>query len=298
MLCTLFLIGLKIIKFSLQEISSSPVYLIRKLKTNFKKLITDSKTERGTPTYVTNFDTQLEHLIPEYTKILSASLYENVEKRLLAGLGLIDILESTGSSSRRESILNPKPFIAETENGIKDFINLLSDVIATIKIKNIDKHRKYMNEDITLHYPPVKQFITDSLRDHFRSAYDRGLLSKRTYTEVIGNFDLDIELKRRISETEENLDKALYPPILTNNENSPADLTPFKTPIKKEVIPDDKKGPEAKNFQGKLKVYLVKCKKCNNEFDYENTQEKSMGVTSCPHCSQNLTDEDIDFIKH
>lgn len=221
---------------------------LKALKANFKKMLLDSKTEKGTPTYVTNFDTQLEHLIPEYSKVLSSTLYENTEKRLLAGMGLIDILESTGGSSRREAILNPKPFVAEIENGIADFVSLISDVITTIKLENINKHRKYMNEDITLHYPPVKQFITDSLRDHFRSAYDRGLLSKRTYTEVIGNFDLDIEIKRRTTEKVEKIEDILYPPIILNQENKEDEVLP----IKKENVPLDKQGIEKINFKSNI----------------------------------------------
>jgi cation transport regulator len=225
---------------------------MKEIKANFKKMIKDSKNEAGTPTYVTNFDTQLEHIIPEYAKILSSALYENVEKRLLAGLGLIDIVEGTGGSSRRESILNPKPFITEVENGVNDFITLLSDVITTIKIENSKKHPKYMNEDITLHHPPIKQFITDSLRDHFRSAYDRGLLSKRTYTEVIGDFDIDIEIKRRNFETEEGLEKTMYPPIITNQEDRGLD-----TIKNKDVIPPDKLGPEAKNYKSSFSIQEI-----------------------------------------
>lgn len=223
---------------------------LKEIKVNFTKMLQESKNVRGTPTYVTNFDTQLEHLIPEYSKILSSNLYENVEKRLLAGLGLIDIVEGT-SSARRESILNPKPFIAEVESGINDFITLLSDVITTIKIENSKQHPKYMNADISLHHPPVKQFITDSLRDHFRSAYDRGLLSKRTYTEVIGDFDLDIEIKRRNTETEEKLEEKLYPPVTVNNEDKGIDLIK-NNPKKTETIPPDKIGPEKKNFKSSI----------------------------------------------
>ena len=218
---------------------------LQAIKTNFEQMLAASKMSKGVPTYVSNFDTSLEHLIPDYSKILNAALFENPEKRLLAGLGLIDIVEGT-SSSRRESLLNPKPFIAQTESGIKDFVSLLSDVIETIKIENKEKHKKYMNEEIELHYPPIKQFITDNLRDHFRSTYDRGLLSKQTYIEVIGDFDLDIEKKRRVNETEENLDTILYPPITQNQEGKGIDIEGVP-PI--ETTPPDKVGPEKKNYK-------------------------------------------------
>jgi hypothetical protein len=240
---------------------------LKEIKKNFKEMVRDSKTEAGTPTYVSNFDTSLEHLIPEYTRVLNAGLYENVEKRLLAGLGLVDIVEGT-SSSRRESILNPKPFIAETENGIDDFMSILTDVITTIKQENVDKHRKYMNSDIQLHRPQIKQFITDSLRDHFRSMYDRGVLSKRTYNELIGDFDLDIEVKRRDQESKDKLDIRLYPPVVDNREGTGIDFPEDtnKSPKLVNLIPKEKKqstknnenkptsktGPEAKNFKSNV----------------------------------------------
>jgi len=51
---------------------------------------------------------------------INDTIYAPIEKRILAGLGLIDIVTGT-SSSRRESLLNPKPFVAEIKQGIEDF---------------------------------------------------------------------------------------------------------------------------------------------------------------------------------
>ena len=226
---------------------------LKKLKEGFKDLIQTSKTQEGTPTYATNFDTEIEHIIPEYSRILSAAIYENIEKRILAGLGLIDIVEGAGST-RRESVLNPKPFITEVEAGIRDFISLLSDVITTIKIENSSKHPKYLNQDIELHAPPVKQFVTDNLRDHFRSLYDRGLLSKETYMEVVGDFDIDIEVKKREKEIEDDLDVTMYPPIIQNQEGNGTDSREMKNV---EAVPTDKKGPEAKNYKSSLDKLII-----------------------------------------
>jgi hypothetical protein len=230
---------------------------LKAIKDNFKTMLFNAKTEAGTPTYVTNFDTSLDHIIPEYSKVLNAGLYENVEKRLLAGLGLIDIVEGT-SSTRRESLLNPKPFITETENGIKDFIALLSDIIVTIKKENINKHKKYMNEKIELHYHPIKQFVTDTIRDHFRSCYDRGILSKQTYAEIVGQVDFDIEIARRNAEKKNKTDEICYPPIIQNKEEQiykDETFTKEPTPkipdnkLKKDDIPPDKTGPEKINYK-------------------------------------------------
>ncbi len=268
---------------------------LQEVKDKLKEIVIDSKSNAGLPFYATNFDTDIEHLIPEYKRILDQSLYTNVEKRLLSGLGLVEIIEGT-SSSRREAILNPRPFIKEVESGVNDFITLLEDVMKVIIDKNVKNHPKLFgdNSNIQLHYSPIRDFINDSIRDHLRSMYDRGILSKETYADVIGGVDLDIEVKRRKSETKEDLDEIMYAPVIQNTENKPADITPFK---KSDTIPVKKQGPEAKNFQGTLEISLVKCKKCEKEFDYETTPEKSMGVTKCPHCSEDLTDNDIEFLK-
>ncbi len=268
---------------------------LQEVKDKLKEVVLDMKTSQGTPFYVTNFDTTMEHLIPEYKRILDQSLYTNVEKRILSGLGLIEIIEGT-SSSRREAILNPRPFIKEVESGVNDFISLLEDVMKVIIDRNVKNHPKLFGENanIQLHYSPIRDFINDSIRDHLRSMYDRGVLSKETYGEVVGGVDIDIEVKRRKSETKEDLDEIMYAPVIQNTENKPADITPFK---KSDSIPVKKQGPEAKNFKGTLEISLVKCKKCNEEFDYEKTPESCMGGTKCPHCSEILTDDNIDFIK-
>jgi hypothetical protein len=213
---------------------------LQKAKNDFKQLVSDNKSEAGTPTYVTNFDTLLEHISPEYEKVMNSNIYAPIEKRLLSGLGLIDIVEGT-ATTRRESILNPKPFIREVNSGINDFISLLSDIMIVIKDKNVKSHPKYFGEKIQLHYTPIEDFINDNVRDHLRSCYDRGVISKQTYTEVVGQVDFDIEVTRRKQETADNLDKELYPPIINNQEN-------------KENIPNDKKGPEAKNFRGNEEI--------------------------------------------
>jgi len=269
---------------------------LQEVKDKLKEIVIDSKSNQGMPFYATNFDTTIEHLIPDYKKVLDQAIYTNVEKRILSGLGLVEIVEGT-SSSRREAILNPRPFIKEVESGVEDFISLLEDIMKVIIDKNIKNHPKLFgdNANIQLHYSPIRDFINDSIRDHLRSMYDRGVLSKQTYGEVVGGIDLDIESKRRKSEKSDNLDEIMHPPVITNIEDkSKANDFPSKT---KDTIPVSKQGLESKNFKGTLEVSLVKCKKCEMEFDYENNPEKSMGVTKCPYCSEDLTDKDIEFLK-
>jgi hypothetical protein len=231
---------------------------LKAVKKNLKDMINNSKTEAGTPTYVTNFDTNIEHLIPDYAKILNTGIYAPIEKRLLAGLGLIEGID-IAAGSRKETILNPRPFINEVENGIEDFGNMLEDIIKVIVERNIDKHPKFFsdNNDIQLRHAPVKEFIGDSIRDHLRSMYDRGTLSKQTYNDVVGDIDLDIEVKRRKQETKDNLDEEMYPPVTQNAEAKSADLTPFKKQpiipvVKNEKIPVSKQGLEKLNFKSSI----------------------------------------------
>ena len=232
---------------------------LKAVKKNLKDMINNSKTEAGTPTYVTNFDTNIEHLIPDYAKILNTGIYAPIEKRLLAGLGLIEGID-IAAGTRKETILNPRPFINEVENGIEDFGNMLEDIIKVIVERNIGKHPKFFsdNNNIQLRHAPVKEFIGDSIRDHLRSMYDRGTLSKQTYNDVVGDIDLDVEVKRRKQETKGGLDEEMYPPVISNTEVKPADLTPFKkqplvpTIVKKENTPVSKLGPEAKNFKSSI----------------------------------------------
>ncbi|MFW6173857.1 MAG: ChaB family protein, partial [Elusimicrobiota bacterium] len=227
------------------------------IKSDFKTFL-----KEGGSNYFTNFDTDIEHLIPDYKKALDSSLYEPIIKRILSGLGLVEIVEGI-SSTRRESILNPKPFISEIKNGIEDLKTLIQDVLYTIVEKNKDSHPKYFsNRTIKVYSSPIKEFITKDVREHIRSAYDRGNLSKRSYTEVGCDLDFDIEVRRRHNEFKEGLETLLYPHVVQNKEGivspteerRPEDLEKYLDKEEKEIV--DRTGPEKKNFQSsKDKVY-------------------------------------------
>jgi hypothetical protein len=243
---------------------------LKTAKDDLKKVVNDNANSPGIPVYSTNFDTQFEHLVPDYSTVMKTEIFTELERRLLGGLGLIDIITGT-SSTRRESILNPKPFIKEVEAGITEYAQLLENVLFVIADRNKANHPKYFSEKIELHYSPIKEFITDNIRDHLRSCYDRGVLSKETYTEVMG-VDLDIEVTRRERETDKKLEVKMYPPIIDNKEGTGIDLQKDSTNIpklktitpplpapkfpatkpKSDNIPVSKKGPEAKNYKGEF----------------------------------------------
>jgi len=236
-----------------KENRSEFIYSDEDLKAVKKQLglLTDERmNNKGTPSYITNFDTDIEHLIPEYERILKASLFVPIERRILSGIGLVDIVEST-SSSRREGTLNPKPYIGELNSGVKDFAALIKDLFLTIIIENKISHPKYFSAKKTLNvrHTPVKAFMTDDYKTMLRSLYDRGVLSKQTFVEVVGETSYSEEKDRRSQEATKGDNKIFYPPVIQNMEQHPNDLNgkPNKEVDEKEVTPD-KKGPEAKNY--------------------------------------------------
>lgn len=244
---------------------------LKDVKEDFKKMVNDMKTLEGIPTYTTNFDTQMEHLIPDYAKAINQALYSPIERRILAGLGLIEIVEGI-TSTRREGILNPKPFITEIRQGVSDFKALLNDIIYTIVEKNFESHPKHFSNEIHVYASPIKPFIDTALRDHLRSMYDRGCLSKETYIEVVGeDMEYEIERQKRKNEYDNGDEDIFYPPIIQNTEKDPdVKGTPSQKrnleKLSKEKIPVKKQGPEKKNFKGT-------CEHCNKNLE-ENKDPK------------------------
>ena len=248
---------------------------LKKVKKSVEDMIAANKTEAGTPSYITNFDTTMEHLIPEYSRVLNEALYAPLERRLLSGLGLIDIIQGI-TTTRREAVLNPKPFIEEIKQGIEDFKSLVLDILKTIAEKNNDSHRKYFNSDIQISSSPISAFITDDIRNHLRSMYDRGNLSHQTYMETVGEVDFTIEVQRRKDETKEGLDETLYPPVTQNVEGRGMDLL-------SDVIPTDKQGPETKNYKGQDLEELITAEVTANyirlrQRDPDDFQRKSFKI--------------------
>jgi len=215
---------------------------LKKASEDLKDVVAKKKTEPGFPSFHTNFDTEITEYIPEYQKAINSTIYAPIEQRILAGLGLVDIVEGA-ASTRREAILNPKPFMAEVDQGINDFKALLNDVIATIIERNSASHRKWMNAEIKIISSPVKSFINKDFRDILRSVYDRGCLSKQSLVELVGNLDFGLEVQRRAKETKDGMDEKLYPPVTQNQEDNSTETAPETN------LPDRKAPVEKKNFK-------------------------------------------------
>jgi len=199
-----------------------------------------SKT--SVPTRVTNFDEEIKHLIPDLSAIFNKDLFASAERNILAGLGFIDVVEAV-STSRRESILNPKAFIEEVKTGVKDFKQILKELIKIIIEKNKEDHPKWVNYEWYISSSPVRAFMTAEFKDHIRQLYDRGRVSSKTAVELIGEVDFETEVYRREKEDLEGIQETMYPPITRNQEGQGIDLPGFspESEIDEEEIPEDKK---------------------------------------------------------
>jgi len=225
-----------------------------------KKTIEEAKestAERKTPSYVGDLDTQAEHILPDLQKIFTTVIYEEIDRDILAGLGLIDIVQGI-SSTRKESVLNPKPLVQKITSIIIDIEKLLLDLIREIVAQNRDIHPKYFSQlkNVRIVRTPLKAFWTQEFKDMIRSLYDRGLLSYKTTLESV-DFDLETELKRKEKELSNGNAIIFYPPVIRNMEGE-GDETPFEIKqqdlVDDEEVDDDKKGIEKENYYMSTKL--------------------------------------------
>lgn len=196
---------------------------------DYKEMISKlsaSTNKRRTTARVSKWDEKIIHLIPEMIKLFEPALFSVAEKNILCGLGLLDIAQPT-SDSRRESILNPKPFITETKKGVEDFKNyILKELVYRIIERNKDSHSKYMSKNITfkIRSSPMSTFITDAFRQELRLLWKHGLLSNQTYCEVVGETEYEFEVVRRDEETKKGHEIKMYPRIVDNKEGIGLDV--------------------------------------------------------------------------
>jgi cation transport regulator ChaB len=215
--------------------------------TKLKEAIDTAKAEGKTPIHVTGMDAELEHIIPDLQKALGRAIYEEVDRDILSGLGLIDIVQGIGST-RKESILNPKPLMEEVFNAVKDVKTLLLDIVKDIVKKNKDAHGKYFGEanlkSIRIVNTPVKSFWTDEFLALLRADYDRGLVDYKTYIEAFG-LDFQTVYKRKLQDMEKGLEVVFYPPVILNQESQVSPDEDIKQTMEKppkqgdETLPDD-----------------------------------------------------------
>lgn len=272
----------------------------------FKHMLEKYKIEKGrTPANVIPFDQKYNHLIPDMLPVLKEDLYNEINRRILIGLGFVDVIQGI-SSTRKESIINPKPFITELNTGVEGFKDILMDVVNLIIDRNQATYPKLFADGKYLEIinAPLKINV-EAILDIVRNQYDRGLISKRTFIESTG-FDYETEKERRQKELKQGDEDLFYPPIIQNQERDTSSQEETRLGIKPskdrkaENLDLEKQGkkkgsPEAKNFTNASMRVL--CPKCQTEFPIRHENMK-VGDVRCPSCSYEMTDLDVnDYIE-
>ena len=187
-----------------------------KILNQYGEIMKKAKNNSGVPARVTSFDEKVEHLMPDLLKIMEPKLFTVGEKAILGGFGFLDIAESV-SSSRKESVLNPKPFVEEIKAGVNGFKEILRGVLNLIKQKN-EKNTKYMNSTFRIVSSPITAFINSEFKNHMRLTWERGQLSNQTYCELVGEVEFATEVARREKEAKDGIEFTMYPHLTQNME--------------------------------------------------------------------------------
>ena len=211
------------------------------------------KKEKGKiPAMYDTWDKKYSHLIPDFKPILTDDLYRQGYRALLGGLGFVAILQGIGDT-RREEVINPKPFISNVNGGVTYFKAAIYDLIQIIVQRN-DKKKLWTSSTIKIVSSPLKINI-EAILDAIRSGYDRGGLSIQSYVESLG-YDYEQEKERRAKELEDGTEDLMYPHLTQNREDVPDRFTPAQPRNdKKEIVEklNRKKGtPESKNFKAEI----------------------------------------------
>ena len=187
------------------------------------------------------YDLNIEHLMPDLTKLFNESIIRPVNYDLLAGLGLIEL--QGFSSSRQETMLNPKVLIEEITNGVIDVKQLYEEVFAIIIEKNKELHPKHMGEEIRVVPGIIKAFLTDDMRKMIKSHVDTGILSIEDAFEALPQgYDFEVSRNRRQHEADNGDDELFFPRVILNQDsNTEPDVPGGRTPTPQEVPQKKKK---------------------------------------------------------
>jgi hypothetical protein len=267
------------------------------LVSGFKTWLADYKSNaKENPMYAAPYDTNLQHIIPDIRNIFSRDLTETGERAIISSLGFISVVQGVGDS-RKEEVLNPKPYIAGVNAGVRDFKSIIHELVEIIIEKNIGSHKKYFskNNEILVTNTPLKLNI-QTILDAIRQSFAYGASSIKTYQEALG-LDPKIEKERRKQELDSG-DEDLFAPHLIQvqqqfprpGEESETVIPNSKTSVPSKKVPVTKKQEEKNNEKNKMKA-SVRCERCNESFDYATEPEVSMGSVKCPSCGLNVNQE-------
>lgn len=181
------------------------------------------------------YDLDLEHIIPDLTKLFNSSIIEPINYDILAGLGLIEL--QGFSSNRQEAILNPKVLVEEIQKGVLDCESLYEEVINLIIEKNSSLHPKHMGSDIRIVPGVLKAFLTDNMRKLIKDYTNTGELAIEDSFEALPmGFDFEISKKRRTNEQDNGDEDLFFPRVILNQDSNTKSDTPLtRTPSPQEV---------------------------------------------------------------
>ena len=181
-------------------------------------------------------DVNIEELMPEYKKVTDEAILKPVDRNILNSLGMIEL---KGFGNREETVLNPKVLVEEVENGVKDYVKVITEIVNQVKQRNSD----LADKNIEVQSGVIKAFLTDAMKTLIRSWFDRGLVGYKSGLENTTGLNFGTQTKERKVENETGIDKIMYPRMTQNIEKD--------TDTNTENIPDDKKPdtPEADNFK-------------------------------------------------
>ena len=189
------------------------------------------------------YDLQMEHLIPDLTKLFNESVVKPINNDLLCGLGLVEL--QGFSSDRQEAILNPKVLVEEILNAVMDFKALMEEVTDLIIEKNASLHPKHMGSDIRVVPGVVKAFLTNDMRKLIKDYTNTGELAIQDAFEGLPlGFDFEISKKRRQQEQDNGDEDLFFPRVILNQDSNTRPDTLTRTPSPNEV-PKKKKTVKA-----------------------------------------------------
>ena len=243
------------------------------------------------------FDQKGSHLIPDLKGMLSEELYRQGYRAILSGLGFVSVVQGVGQS-RKEEVINPKPFVAEVNAGVAGFKSILMDVIRLIISENKIDHKKLfsINNPLRVVSTPLRINV-EQIIDQIRSGFVYGTISVKTYQEMLG-IDTDQELERMRKEWELdkdgiNLRQIYYPHVISNQEDKGIDTEKI-TPITKKQNEKQVEKEKVPPTMNKAEVEeIAKCSKCGYEFAYLSVPEAGMGWVKCPKCEEAVSQEDL-----
>lgn len=210
---------------------------LEKIKEKFqnqKKEYDEHTHAKGLATVLAG-DVTINELIPDYKKATDEAILKPVDKNILYALGMIEFKGI--SSNREEAILNPKVLIEEVEDGVKDYVDVMSEIMLQIQERNKGDNKIDVQAGI------IKTFLTDNMKTLIRSWYDRGVVGYKSGLENTTGLKFKTQVKERKDENEDELDKLCEPRKTQNNEKD--------SDNNGDNITDDKKpgSPEVKNYK-------------------------------------------------